>query len=145
MSENCELVLHIYKDAEMSSYSLTKLLKDLKDKDNKIKKTIEDILKEYEQWKTTTKKYLKKHDAEISENSMMAKMMAGMGIDKEVNYDNSDSAIADMVIKGISTGTVDMEKKIKQYKDEANEKELELADNFFKFQEKAIDILKVYL
>ena len=145
MNENCELILHIYKDAEMSSYSLTRLLKDLKDKDNKIKKTLEDILKEYEEWKSTTKKYLKKHDAEISENGMMAKMMAGMGIDKEVNADNSDSAIADMIIKGISTGTVDMEKKLKQYRDEANEKELELADDFLKFQEKAIDILKAYL
>ena len=145
MNENCELILHIYKDAEMSSYSLTRLLKDLKDKDNKIKKTLEDILKEYEEWKSTTKKYLKKHDAEISENGMMAKMMAGMGIDKEVNADNSDSAIADMIIKGISTGTVDMEKKLKQYRDEANEKELELAEDFLKFQEKAIDILKAYL
>lgn len=145
MNENSELVLHIYKDAEMSAYSLTRLLKDLKDKDNKIKKTLEDILKEYEEWKSNTKKYLKKHDAEISENGMMAKMMAGMGIDKEVTSDNSDSAIADMIIKGISTGTVDMEKKLKQYKDEANEKELELAHDFLKFQEKAIDILKSYL
>ena len=145
MNENCELVLHIYKDAEMSAYTLTRLLRDLKDKDNKIKKTLEDILKEYEQWKNNTKKYLKKHDAEISENGMMAKMMAGMGINKEVKSDNSDSAIADMIIKGISTGTVDMEKKIKQYKDEANEKELELAENFLKFQEKSINILKEYL
>lgn len=145
MNENCELVLHIYKDAEMASYTLTRLLKDLKDKDNKIKKTLEDILKEYEEWKSNTKKYLKKHDAEISENGMMAKMMAGMGIDKEVNSDNSDSAIADMIIKGVSTGTVDMEKKIKQYKDEANEKELELAEDFLKFQEKTIEILKEYL
>ena len=145
MNENSELVLHIYKDAEMSAYTLTRLLKDLKDKDNKIKKTLEDILKEYEEWKSNTKKYLKKHDAEISENGMMAKMMAGMGIDKEVSADNSDSAIADMIIKGVSTGTVDMEKKLKQYRDEANEKELELAEDFLKFQEKTIDILKEYL
>jgi len=145
MTENSELVLHIYKDAEMAAYTLTRLLKDLKDKDNKIKKTLEDILKEYEEWKSTTKKYLKKHDAEISENGMMAKMMAGMGIDKEVKCDNSDSAIADMIIKGVSTGSVDMEKKLKQYKDEANDKELELASDFLKFQEKTIDILKAYL
>jgi len=145
MNENCELVLHIYKDAEMSAYTLTRLLRDLKDKDNKIKKTLEDILKEYEEWKSNTKKYLKKHDAEVSENGMMAKMMAGMGIDKEVNADNSDSAIADMIIKGISTGTVDMEKKLKQYRDEANDKELELAEDFLKFQEKTIDLLKEYL
>lgn len=145
MTENNELVLHIYKDAEMASYTLTRLLKDLKDKDNKIKKTLEDILKEYEQWKSTTKKYLKKHDAEVSSNGIMAKMMAGMGIDKEVNADNSDSAIADMIIKGVSTGSVDMEKKLKQYRNEANDKELELAEEFLKFQEKTIDILKEYL
>lgn len=145
MNENCELVLHIYKDAEMSSYTLTRLLRDLKDKDNKIKKTLEDILKEYEEWKSNTKKYLKKENAEISENGIMAKMMAGMGIDKEVNADNSDSAMADMIIKGISTGTVDMEKKLKQYRDETDEKELKLAEDFLKFQEKTIDILKEYL
>ena len=145
MNENSELVLHIYKDAEMSAYSLTKLLRDLKDRDNKIKKTLEDILKEYEQWKSTTKKYLKKHDSEISENGMMAKMMASMGINKEVKADNSDSAIADMIIKGVSTGSIDMEKKLKQYRDEADEKELKLAENFLKFQEKTIDILKEYL
>ena len=98
-----------------------------------------------EEWKSNTKKYLKKHDAEISSNGMMTKMMAGMGIDKEVNADNSDSAIADMIIKGVSTGSVDMEKKLKQYRDEADEKELKLAEDFLKFQEKTIDILKEYL
>lgn len=84
-------------------------------------------------------------DAETSKNGMMSKMMAGMGIDKEVNSDNSDSAIADMIIKGVSIGTVDMEKKLKPYKDEANDKELELAQDFLKFQERTIDILKEYL
>lgn len=145
MKENNELVLHIYKDAEMASYTLNKLLEDLKEKDNKIKKTLEDVLKEYEQWKVNTQKYLKKHNSEISENGMMAKMMAKMGINKEVKNDNSDSAIADMIIKGVSTGSVDMEKKIKQYKNESNNKELKYAKDFLKFQEKTIDILKNYL
>lgn len=145
MKENNELVLHIYKDAEMASYTLNKLLEDLKEKDNKIKKTLEDVLKEYEQWKVNTQKYLKKHNSEISENGMMAKMMAKMGINKEVKKDNSDSSIADMIIKGVSTGSVDMEKKIKQYKNESNNKELKYAKDFLKFQEKTIDILKNYL
>ena len=38
MKENYELMEHIYKDAEMSVYTLTTLTNDLKDKDNKIKK-----------------------------------------------------------------------------------------------------------
>ena len=128
----------------MAAYTLTKLLEDLKDKDNKIKKTLEDVLKDYEDWKTKTKKYLKKEKAEISENSMFEKMMAKMGINKEVKNDNSDSAIADLLIKGVSMGTIDMVKKIKDYADEASDKDLELAKEFLKFQEKTIDIFKEY-
>lgn len=145
MKENSELILHIYQDAEMACYTISKLLSDLKEKDNKIKKTIEDVLKEYEEWKQKTKKYLKHENAEISENSMMAKMMAGMGIKKEVKSDNSDSAIADLLIQGVAMGTISMEKKIKQYKDDADKKELDLAEKFLKFQQKTIDTFKEYL
>lgn len=145
MKENNELILHIYQDAEMSCYTLEKLLKDIKEKDNKIKKTIEDILHEYQDWKVRSKKLLQKENAEISENSFMAKFMAGQGIKSEVNDDNSDSAIADMLIKGISMGSIDMEKKISAYKDEVNKEDLSLAKEFMKFQEKTIEHLKEYL
>lgn len=145
MKESNELVLHIYQDAEMASYTLSKLLEKLKEKDNKIKKSIEDVLKEYDEWKSKTKKYLKKEHAEISKTGMFEKMMAKMGINKEVNSDNSDSAIADLLIKGVSMGTIDMEKKIKDYKQEASDKDLALANDFLKFQEKTIDIFKEYL
>lgn len=145
MNENKELALHIYQDAEMASYTLTKLLSDLKERDNKIKKYIEEILKEYEKWKSKTKKFLKRNDSEISDVSFFVKMMTKMGISKEVKSDNSDSAIADLLIKGISMGSIDMEKKIEQYKDEVSNNELELAREFLKFQEKTIDKLKDYL
>ena len=73
-----------YAYAEMAVYTLTTLTNDLKDKDNKIKKTLEDILKEYESWKKKSMKYLKKGKAEITDSGVMAKMMAKMGIKKEV-------------------------------------------------------------
>ena len=41
--------------------------------------------------------------------------------------------------------TIDMEKKIKDYAEEASDKDLELAKEFLKFQEKTIDIFKEYL
>jgi len=145
MKENSELVLHIYQDAEMACYTISKLLTDLKEKDNKIKKVVEDVLKEYEEWKQKSKKYLKKTNSEITENGMMAKMMAGMSIKKEVKSDNSDSAIADLLIQGVVMGTISMEKKIKQYESEADKKELDLAKNFLKFQQKTIDTFKEYL
>jgi len=143
--ENNELILHIYQDAEMSCYTLEKLLTDLKEKDNKITKYVEDILHEYQDWKNKSKKLLQKQNAEISENSFMSKFMAGQGIKSEVNEDNSDSAIADMLIKGISMGSIDIEKKISAYKDEVNKEDLDMAKDFMKFQERAIEKLKQYL
>ena len=145
MKENHELILHIYQDAEMACFTISKLLTDLKEKDNKIKKTVESVLKEYEEWKRKTKKYLKESNAEISENGMMAKMMAGMSIKKEVNSDNSDSAIADLLIQGVQMGTLSMEKKLKQYEGDADRHEISLAKDFLKFQEKTINVFKEYL
>ena len=37
MKHNNELLKHIYKDASMATYTITTLLEDLKDKNNKIK------------------------------------------------------------------------------------------------------------
>ena len=76
---------------------------------------------------------------------MMAKMMASMSIKKEVKSDNSDSAIADLLIQGVQMGILSMEKKLKQYEGEADKKELTLAKDFLKFQEKTINTFKEYL
>ena len=46
MEEKNELILHIYQDAEMACYTINKLMDDLKEKDNKIKKLVENIYKE---------------------------------------------------------------------------------------------------
>jgi len=145
MKEKNELLLHIYKDAEMGEYTTNILLKDLKKKDNKIKKTLEDILKEYENFKNKSKKLLEKENAEIKENNIFSKMMAKMGINKEVSNDNSDSALADMLIRGISMGSIEMEKKVKSYEEEVSKETLDLAKKFLTFQEKAIEIFKDYL
>ena len=120
-------------------------MNDLKEKDNKIKKDVENIFKEYESWKQKTKKILQKENAEISENPLIAKFMAGQSIKKEVKDDNSDSAIADMLIRGISMGTIDMNKKIADYKEEVNENDLQMAKDFLEFQETTIEHLKRYL
>ena len=90
-------------------------------------------------------KYLKEGKAEISDTSFFEKMMANMGIKKEVKCDNSDSAIAEMIIKGVSTGSTQMEKKIKVYDKEIDKSDLDIAREFLKFQEKTIDKLKEFL
>lgn len=145
MNENLELLEFIYKDADMSCITLEKLLQELNDKDNKIIKKIEEILKDYEKYLKEAKKHLKDYDVPLKENGMMDKMGAKMGIKKEVKNDNSDAAIADMLIKGITMGTIDMEKRITNYKEVIEKKYLELAEDFLSFQQKTIEQLKLFL
>lgn len=145
MKENYELIEHIYEDAQMACYTLTKLTEDLKKKDNKIKNALEDILKEYTNFKTKAKDLLKDKNEEINEKSPISKIMANMGIKKEVLIDNSDSAIAQMLIEGISMGSLDIEKKIHVYEKEDIKDQIKFAKEFLKFQEDSIDKLKKYL
>lgn len=145
MKENYELIEHIYQDAQMANYTLTKLTEDLKDKNNKIKRLLEDILKEYTSYMNDAKKILMKNKQEIKEKGMVSKLMANMGIKKEVKSNNSDSAIAELLIQGISMGSLDIEKKINSYDKDIDKKQIKFAKDFLGFQEKSIEELKKYL
>lgn len=143
--ENIELYKHIYQDSEMAKYTISKLLEELKEKDNKIKSIIEDILKQYESYCEESKSYLLKYDEDTPENSFIAKMGASMGIKKEVKKDNSDSSIAEMLIQGISMGSLEMEKKIGNYEKEVDKSQLKFAKKFLEFQQNSITGLKKFL
>lgn len=145
MKEEFELVEHIHKDASMAVYTLEKLLKNLQERDNKIKGFVEEILQKYEEYVKVSKEELEKNNIVPTEEGIIAKMMSSMGISKEVKEDNSDASIADMLIKGISMGSIEMEKKIKDYDKEVDKNYLKLAKDFLKFQEKTINELKKYL
>ncbi len=143
--EDIELYKHIYQDSEMGHYTISKLLEELKQKDNKIKSVVEDILKQYESYYEESKSYLLEHDQELKENGMMAKMGASMGIKKEVKSDNSDSSIAEMLIQGIAMGSLEMEKKIGNYEKDVSKETLKFAKKFLQFQEDSITGLKKFL
>lgn len=143
--EKYELAALILKDADMSVYTLTGLLDDLKEKDNKIKGTVEDILKGYERYLDKAKTFLEEKECDEKFESRIAKMMSRMGVKKEVRSDNSDSAIAEMLIQGVSMGSLDMEKSLSEYEKDAEKEELEMAHDFYAFQQDVITSLKKYL
>lgn len=145
MDENLELMEYVYKDANMATITLEELLRDLDGKDNKIKPVVEDILKGYERYLEDAKVQLLAGGADLKDEGFMSKMGAEMGVKKEVKADNSDASIADMLIKGISMGSIDMEKKIGTYEESADKEHLKLAKRFFKFQEDNIKALKKFL
>lgn len=145
MDENVELLEYIYKNAEMGMYTITELLKNLNNKENKIKMVAEKELKEFEKFYKDSKKLLDKNNAPFKKNGTLTKMSASMGIKMETIKDNSDASIAHMLIQGITMGTVEIESKIENYKNVANKTNLDLAKNYLKTLQNQIEELKKYL
>ena len=145
MNETNELLEEVYKTAAMGRFSMMKLIEALKEKDNKIKGYLEELLEDYRNYEDQSKELLLKANIEPMEENAISKLMASMGIQKEVKGDNSDAAMAEMLIQGISMGSIEMEKQIKNYKDHVDKDDMKLAKKFLKFQEKAIEELKKYL
>ena len=145
MNETNELLEEVYKTAAMGRFSMMKLIEALKEKDNKIKGYLEELLEDYRNYEDQSKELLLKENIEPMEENAISKLMASMGIQKEVKGDNSDAAMAEMLIQGISMGSIEMEKQVKNYKDRVEKGDMKLAKKFLKFQEKAIEELKKYL
>lgn len=145
MNENMELLNFVYENAEMGMHSLNNLSDILRNKDNKIKGLIEDELKEYNSFLKESEKLLKKNKIEPKKTNLMAKLSSKMGIAMETMKDNSDPAIASMVIEGLTMGIVEMETKIENYKKLVDKKILKLSTKFLKFQEEEIEKLKTFM
>ena len=145
MNENMELLNFVYENAEMGVHTLNNLSDILRKKDNKIKGLIEDELKEYNNFLKESEKLLKKNKLEPKKTNLMSKFSSKMGIAMETMKDNSDPAIASMVIEGLTMGIVEMETKIESYKKIVDKKILKLSNKFLKFQEEEIEKLKTFM
>lgn len=144
MKANNEFLEYIYKCANMGYESTTNLIRALENKDNKLKKAVEDELKEYEKIVKDCKKFLKSNKIEPKNTNIMTKMCSYLGINMEVIKDNSDSSIAQMLIEGLNMGKIEMEKKLDKYKN-CDKKIIKLAKELYDFQGNSIEKLKEYL
>lgn len=145
MEEKYKLLRQIHSDASMAAFNIEVLLKDLEDKDNKIKPYLQEISDKYKTFETEAKDILDELDIEAKDPNFMAKLGSSSKIDKEVNHDNSDSAIADMMIQGVVMGLNKIEKALKEYDKELEDEHKKLARSFLKFQNSVIENLKSYL
>ena len=116
MNENEEVLEYIYQTSNMGMQSTKDLINSLKGKDNKIKKILPEIEKNYEKYALETEKLLNKQELKAKPIGMMAKAMSKMNISKEMMNDNSDANIANMLIQ------VDLAKKLKKFGEEYIEK-----------------------
>lgn len=145
MNENEEVLEYIYQTSNMGMQSTKDLINSLKGKDNKIKKILPEIEKNYEKYALETEKLLNKQELKAKPIGMMAKAMSKMNISKEMMNDNSDANIANMLIQGLTMGNLELSKHIDNYKELADKKVIDLAKKLKKFGEEYIEKLKVYL
>lgn len=145
MNENEEVLEYIYQTSNMGMQSTKDLINSLKGKDNKIKKILPEIEKNYEKYALETEKLLNKQELKAKPIGMMAKAMSKMNISKEMMNDNSDANIANMLIQGLTMGNLELSKHIDDYKEVADKKVIDLAKKLKKFGEEYIEKLKVYL
>lgn len=145
MDENNELLLHIYETAKMGSYTVTTLLNKIRNKENKLKFILEKEVKEYEKYIKLTEKLLKKNEIIPKEPSIMSKIGSNIGIMKETVIDNSDSALSQMLIEGMTMGVTTIGAKISSYKKNVSRSILRIAKDFVSFQEEEIDRFKTFI
>lgn len=149
MSNQDELIIYIHENIKMGLSSTTKLIKILKNKDNKIKKVLESYIKTYENYLKRANLLKQKYKVKINKNKIMQKFMANAMMEEEIKKDNSDSKIANILIRGFTMGEIDLEKRIKDYADNLDKKEkndiINLAKELHAFNKSSIVELKNYL
>lgn len=145
MNENEELLILIHDNTKMGISSTKKLIKLLKDKENKIKFILEEELQTYEKYYKECKKLMKKEKIKAEHSGLLKNITASTAMKTEVSKDNSDSKIASILTRGFTMGNIDIEARIKSYKKEANKETIKLAEEILKFGEKQIELLKSYL
>ena len=149
LSNQDELILYLCKNVKMGLSSTTKIIKILKNKDNKIKKVLESYVKTYEHYLKMAKDLKQKYNVKATKNKFMQKLMANTMMEEEIKRDNSDSKIANILIRGFTMGEIDIEKRIKDFVNNLDKKEksdiLELAKELHAFNKNSIVELKDYL
>lgn len=145
MNENKELLVLINENTKMGLASTKELLKLIKEKDNKIKKVLEDELKKYEDLYKKCKSLMKKYKVKSEKSGLLKNLTATLAMRMEVNKDNSDSKLANILIRGFNMGNIDIKAKIKSYKKEVSKDILSLAREVLEFGENEIKLLKDFL
>lgn len=142
MDNNIDILDELYKGCDMGiqaigmildkmdNHDFSQLLTEFKEKYTEFSEEIKDLYKKYT-------------DSGIHEVNTAEKLMTWYGIMKDTMFDESDSKIAELLIKGTNMGIIEG-RKITNNK--MMDKEVySLCDKYIKFQEKYLDKLKNYL
>ncbi|MEG0799323.1 MAG: hypothetical protein RSG51_02745, partial [Bacilli bacterium] len=103
MNDYKEFLLFLDNNIFMGKSTIKEVLLSIKNKQNKIKTLIESELEYFESLSKKLEKILKKEKIS-TQNNILTNKMVSTNIKISIMKDNSDSKIADMLIKGYTMG-----------------------------------------
>ena len=112
--------------------------------DDKLKDDLQFEYNKYNEILNDVNAELGKYEEFPKELNPAQKMMGWFDIQISTLNDNSDSKIAEMLIKGTNMGIIEGV-KLKNQNPDANDKTQKILDDFIQFQENTIEKLKKYL
>ena len=126
MSRNKEVDMldFIYQNSQMGVASLNEILPMVEE--GKFKESLRSQLKGYKDIHEKAKNHLNKAGYDEKGIHAMQKMMTYLMIDVKMMADSSPSHVAKMLIQGSNMGIIDAQKRIHEYKGEANPEALKL-------------------
>ena len=145
MESEYEILNYIYKNASMGYETTFTLLKTLQNKENKIKEVVQDIINSYCDFTKQSELLLANINEDGKKYPKLTTISADMGVKMKINKDNSDSNIAQMLIKGLIMGVNEMEELFNNIDKDVDNKIIKLANNFKDFQSNAVKKLEKYL
>ncbi len=143
MNENLEMLNYIHKNAEMGQDSILKLLKIVPD--SKFKETLNGQFEEYKNIYDESEKILKNYNTDIKNISPIQKFETDMMINMKTLKDKSPNNISEMLIQGSTMGTIQMTKRLNQYKDKIDKEIYQLGKKLLKTEEHNIEDCKKFL
>ena len=143
MNENLEMLNYIHKNAEMGQDSILKLLKIVPD--SKFKETLNGQFEEYKNIYDESEKILKNYNTDIKNISPIQKFETDMMINMKTLKDKSPNNISEMLIQGSTMGTIQMTKRLNQYKDKIDKEIYQRGKKLLKTEEHNIEDCKKFL
>ncbi len=136
----------VYREIQRNTEIAMKAMDTIADKvyDDQLAMQISRQSLQYSQLHNEAMKQLVSAKAEPFHANYISDMMLKTGIHYNTLLNTSTSHIAEMMIKGSSSGIIEME-KILNHNDNAGEKCVGLAKKLIHFEEKNIQMLKKYL
>ncbi|MEG1306193.1 MAG: hypothetical protein RSD00_03140 [Bacilli bacterium] len=144
MNDYKEFLLFLDNNIFMGKSTIKEVLLSIKNKQNKIKTLIESELEYFESLSKTLEKILKKEKIS-TQNNILTNKMVSTNIKISIMKDNSDSKIADMLIKGYTMGILDLTRKTNNYKDEVNHSIYKVANDLLSFEKRCIKELNEFI